>query len=116
MKHHLKNSAMALLTIVTLGSTAMADETESSETESPWLLTPTISSDPKLGSAVGFMGAYLKKFDDESPASMFGVMGSYSDTDSFFMVLLFAAFLIMISSVSWLQSSMGRLKIIMKTS
>ena len=84
MKHHLKNSAMVLLTIVTLGSTAMADETESSETESPWLLTPTISSDPKLGSAVGFMGAYLKKFDDESPASMFGVMGSYSDTDSFF--------------------------------
>ena len=30
------------------------------------------------------MGGYLKKFDEESPASMFGVMGSYSDTDSFF--------------------------------
>ena len=79
MRHNLKYSAMVLLTTVTLGSTAMA-----AETESPWLLTPTISSDPKLGSAVGFMGAYLKKFDDESPSSMFGVMGSYSDTDSFF--------------------------------
>ena len=84
MKHNHKNSAMALLAIAMLGSTAIVAETESSETESPWLLAPTISSDPKLGSAVGFMGAYLKKFDDESPASMFGVMGSYSDTDSFF--------------------------------
>ena len=106
---------MVLLTIVTLSSTAMATDTESSETESPWLLTPTISSDPKLGSAVGFMGAYLKKFDDESPASMFGIMGSYSDTDSFFMALLCAVFLITISSVSRLQSSAGRLTIIMKT-
>ena len=89
MRHNLKYSAMVLLATVTLGSTVMAAETESSEiksseTESPWLLAPTISSDPKLGSAVGFMGAYLKKFDDESPASMFGVVGSYSDTDSFF--------------------------------
>ena len=54
------------------------------EKESPWLLVPTISSDPKLGSAVGFMAGYLKKFDEESPASMFGAMGTYSDTDSFF--------------------------------
>ncbi len=54
------------------------------EKESPWMLTPTISSDPKLGTTLGFMGAYIKKFDEESPASMFGVIGSYSDTDSFF--------------------------------
>lgn len=105
MRHNLKYSAMVLLTTVTLGSTAIV-----AETEYPWLLTPTINSDPKLGSAVGFMGAYLKKFDDDSPSSMFGVMGSYSDTDSFFMVLLFAAILIMISSVSWLQSSMEDLQ------
>lgn len=54
------------------------------EKESPWMLTPTVSSDPKLGTTLGFMGAYIKKFDEESPASMFGVIGSYSDTDSFF--------------------------------
>lgn len=54
------------------------------EKDSPWLLTPTISSDPKLGTTLGFLWAYLKKFDEESPASMFGIMGSYSDTDSFF--------------------------------
>mgnify|MGYP001818281701 CR=1 FL=1 len=60
------------------------DANASEEKESPWLLTPTISSDPKLGTTLGFMGAYIKKFDKESPASMFGLMGSYSDTDSFF--------------------------------
>jgi len=71
--------------LVTLSLHANATEAEAeTETESPWLLVPTISSDPKLGSAAGFLGAYLKKFDQASPASMFGVMGSYSDTDSFF--------------------------------
>ena len=39
------------------------------EKDSPWLLTPPISSDPKLGTTLGFLGAYLKKFDEESPAS-----------------------------------------------
>ena len=51
---------------------------------SPWLLTPTFSSDPKMGSSIGFLGAYLKRFDETSPASMFGIMATYSDTDSFF--------------------------------
>ncbi|SMF22903.1 Outer membrane protein [Alteromonadaceae bacterium Bs31] len=50
--------------------------------ESPWLLTPTFSSDPKMGNSLGAMAGYLKKFDEKSPSSMFGVMGSYSDTDS----------------------------------
>jgi len=68
------------VTFSLLVATAEAEE----EKESPWLLVPTISSDPKLGSAVGFMAGYLKKFDEESPASMFGAMGTYSDTDSFF--------------------------------
>ena len=64
-------------------STALLAETEANkETASPWLFTPTVSSDPKLGTTVGFLAAYLYSFDDESPASMFGVTGSYSSTDS----------------------------------
>ena len=50
--------------------------------DSPWLLTPTLSSDPKMGSSLGAMVGYLKKFDEKSPTSIFGAMGSYSDTDS----------------------------------
>ena len=83
----LNNGIISVLIIITLFSqftlTANAAEVVEDK-ESPWLLVPTISSDPKLGTAVGFMGAYIKKFDEESPASMFGIAGSYSDTDSFF--------------------------------
>ena len=50
--------------------------------ESPWLLTPILSSDPKMGNSLGAMAGYLFKLDEESPTSMVGVMGSYSDTDS----------------------------------
>jgi hypothetical protein len=49
---------------------------------SPWLLTPTLSSDPKLGTSLGFVGAYLKNFDETSPVSTFGLGGTYSSTDS----------------------------------
>ncbi len=62
---------------------ALADQQpEIAKKESPWLLTPTFSSDPKMGNSLGAMAGYLKKFDGKSPTSMFGVMGSYSDTDS----------------------------------
>jgi hypothetical protein len=50
--------------------------------ESPWLIAPTMSSDPKLGTTAGLLGGYLIRFDPESPTSMFGAMGSYSSTDS----------------------------------
>jgi len=53
------------------------------ESESPWLLAPTISSNPKVGTSLGFMGGYLFKIDEESTSSMTGLTGSYSDTDSF---------------------------------
>jgi hypothetical protein len=87
VKSTVRTPIMAALTVITLLLSLIlstsAAETEQ-EKESPWLLVPTISSDPKLGSAVGFMSGYLKKFDKASPTSMFGIMGSYSDTDSFF--------------------------------
>ena len=69
-----------ILFSVLLSINALAeDENE----DSPWLLAPLISSDPKLGTSLGFMGAYIHKFDEKSPPSLFGVTGSYSDTDSY---------------------------------
>lgn len=52
------------------------------EAESPWLITPTLSSDPKMGTSVGAMAAYIRKFDENSPSSMIGATASFSDTDS----------------------------------
>ncbi len=49
--------------------------------ESPWLLTPTLSSDPKLGTNVGAVAGYLFKLDPGSRQSVVGAAGSYSDTD-----------------------------------
>lgn len=54
------------------------------EKESPWLITPTFSSSPKLGNSLGALGAYLHKFDEKSPISTFTLMGNYSDTGSSF--------------------------------
>ena len=52
------------------------------ETRSPWLFLPTFSSNPKLGNAVGAMGAYVTKFDPKSQVSIFGLSAQYTDTDS----------------------------------
>ena len=52
------------------------------ETRKPWLITPTLSADPKLGANVGALIAYVKKLDSGSTPSMLGLSVSYSDTDS----------------------------------
>lgn len=54
------------------------------DSDSPWLITPLISSAPKFGSSIGAMVGYLYSIDEESPTSMLSVMGSYSNTDSLF--------------------------------
>lgn len=59
-----------------------SDQQTKKKKESPWLFTPTLSSDPKLGTSVGALAAYIHSFDSDSPASMFGITGSYSSTDS----------------------------------
>lgn len=51
--------------------------------ESPWLIAPIVSSDPKVGTSGGLLGGYLHRFDDRSPTSTFGLVGSYSSTDSY---------------------------------
>jgi outer membrane protein assembly factor BamA len=53
-----------------------------SEAESPWLLTPTLSADPKLGTNIGAVAGYLHRFDPGSEQSMVAAVGTYSDTDS----------------------------------
>jgi len=50
--------------------------------ESPWVLLPIISSNPKLGTSLGALGAYLHYFDEGSQASMFGITAQYTSTGS----------------------------------
>lgn len=88
---------------VSLGSAAadsakeVVKETEQSalssgQDDSPWLVTPLFSSDPKVGTAIGGMAGYLFRVDEESTASMIGVGGNYSDTDSFTFGVFFRSF------------------------
>ena len=49
---------------------------------SPWLVVPVFSSNPKLGTAFGGLGAYLHTFDPDSRVSLFGVTYQYTSTHS----------------------------------
>ena len=49
---------------------------------SPWLVVPTLSSNPKLGTSFGAMVGYLHYFDERSKVSMFGAAAQYTSTDS----------------------------------
>ncbi|MYM63035.1 hypothetical protein [Pseudomaricurvus sp. HS19] len=60
--------------------------------ESPWLLAPTISSDPKVGTSAGGLGGYLFKIDPDSTSSMAGAMATYSNTDSLIAGLFLRSF------------------------
>ncbi len=63
------------------------DSTERAVARSPWLATPLLSSTPKFGTSIGGLVGYLYKFDRKSPVSLFGVNASYSDTNSYKLVL-----------------------------
>jgi hypothetical protein len=84
-------AAACLLAI--MNDAVHAAETQAAEAESqpsaqpaaarsPWLFMPTFSSNPKLGTSIGAMGAYVTKFDPESQVSLIGLSGQYTDTDS----------------------------------
>lgn len=55
---------------------------DQSDKQKPWLITPTLSADPKMGTNAGGVIAYLKQLDAESTPSMMGLGVSYSNTDS----------------------------------
>ena len=61
---------------------ASGSEDSAGKDRSPWLFLPLFSGAPKLGTSLGAMGGYLHRFDDVSPTSTFGVMGTYSNTES----------------------------------
>ena len=50
--------------------------------ESPWILLPLFSSNPKLGTVVGLGGGLIYHFDETSRASKFTVSAQHSTTDS----------------------------------
>ena len=50
--------------------------------ESPWMLVPVFSVDPKLGTSLGALAGYLHYFDEESKVSIFGVTAQYTSTGS----------------------------------
>ncbi|MFC1765337.1 hypothetical protein ACFL6U_25110 [Planctomycetota bacterium] len=52
--------------------------------ESPWLIAPLVSSDPKISTALGLLAGYVYDFDVNSPPSLIGAMGSYSITHSYY--------------------------------
>ena len=79
--------------LATLSGAVHAADTQASEDgaetsgqppaeRSPWLLLPTFSSNPKLGTSLGGIGAYVTKFDPESQVSLFGLTAQYTNTDS----------------------------------
>ena len=74
----------ASVTRAEAGPSALAakQKEESQDAESPWLLVPTLSSNPKLGTSVGGMAAYMYYFDPESKVSIFGVSAQYTSTGS----------------------------------
>jgi hypothetical protein len=79
---------LALMLGLLTSVAGLADEVERTNQpdphgESPWLLTPTISADPKLGTTLGFVAGYIHSFDEESSPSLVTGFGTYSDTDSY---------------------------------
>ena len=78
-----KFTTFVILVLLLLIPTAYADEKSEATPEkdaknSPWLITPLLSSDPKISTAAGALAGYIHKFDEKSPASIIGVAGTYS--------------------------------------
>jgi hypothetical protein len=75
-------AGLALAVSATWAVDQAAQAEGAAEGDSPWLAMPTVSSDPKLGTSFGVLGAYLHYFDEKSRVSMFGATVQYTSTDS----------------------------------
>ena len=73
---------LVLAASATWAADSAAPSNSKEKDSSPWLGMPTISSDPKLGTSLGVLGAYLHYFDEKSQSSMFGATVQYTSTDS----------------------------------
>ena len=98
-----KSKTIILILFLLVAPLAYADETPQAPSEtaqaetlpdtapeedakdSPWLITPLVSSDPKISTAAGAMVGYVHQFDEKSPASIMGFAGTYSTTDSWYL-------------------------------
>jgi hypothetical protein len=78
-----RSAAIALLGLGCLFAHPVhAQEEEPKKAPSPWLLLPTFSNNPKLGTSLGALAGYVRKFDAQSQVSIFGVSAQYTSTDS----------------------------------
>jgi outer membrane protein assembly factor BamA len=76
--------ALLILVPIVYADEKMDPPPEKDSKSNPWLTAPSLSSDPKISTAAGVMAAYFHQFDEESPPSLFGVVGTYSTTDSWY--------------------------------
>jgi hypothetical protein len=52
------------------------------ERESPWLVVPILSLDPKLGTSLGAMAGYMHYFDEKSQVSLLAASAQWTSTGS----------------------------------
>ncbi len=83
-------ATLVILALLLITPIAHADEkpetpSEKDSKSSPWFVTPLVTSDPKISTAAGALAGYVHEFDEESPPSLFGVTGTYSTTDSWYL-------------------------------
>ena len=64
------------------GRKVAAAEAVEEERESPWLVVPILSIDPKLGTSLGAMAGYMHHFDEKSRLSMLAVNAQWTSTGS----------------------------------
>ncbi|MFL6664697.1 MAG: hypothetical protein ACJ8G7_21180 [Rhizobacter sp.] len=94
-RHSLVTALLAACCLSTAVAPAEGQETKQAASEapeasseapkkapSPWLLLPTFSNNPKLGTSLGALVGYVRKFDPQSEVSIFGVSAQYTSTDS----------------------------------
>ena len=90
MRHFVTRLSVLLVAVALSGSAyaqqpspdASAQPAAAEESRSPWLLVPVFSSSPKLGTALGGLGAYMHTFDADSRVSLFGMSYQYTSTHS----------------------------------
>ncbi len=80
LARRLRTGLFALCT--TWASACFAQAANPTHAESPWLLVPTLSATPKLGSSIGGMAGYTTRLDPGSSYSLFAVTANYSSSHS----------------------------------
>ena len=71
----------------TAGTGGAAAASGTVKRESPWIVMPLVSSNPKLGTVYGLGAALIHHFDEKSNASKFSVSAQHTTTDSTLLAL-----------------------------